>query len=325
MKTTWFENKLNSVLAEAITPVAIQYAKALISGEANPYKDDTPVYYDAMFNGDNPPYFNMIRTKVEGHGLGFLAFLHFLSYVGKGEEFYSSDFTPAGKALFDKAAAKGIIQQTQKPANTTDQLTRHTWWKVTSDPTTIVQQIANANSEKLLEDIFDEGWKDLAKKGVLAATLGATGLGMMPGQAKADDRNLLADYVRQTRAGQTAEKSMQDQAKQAHALRGVKIGNPKLREKFDTSKITRAEWLKYSTYYGRPNKHGFIPNPEEFRSWIPGPEFDGLHVKASTHVDNDVLTDKDIQITPHKKSDPITPTDWQQVAKDLEQKQQQNR
>jgi hypothetical protein len=143
MRTNLFETKLDRVLAEAVTPVAIQYAKDLISGKTNPYKDDTPVYYDAMFNGDNPPYFNMIRTKVEGHGLGFLAFLHFLSYVGKGEEFYSSDFTPAGKALFDKAASKGIIQQVQKQANTNDQLARHTWWKVTSDPTDIVQQIAS--------------------------------------------------------------------------------------------------------------------------------------------------------------------------------------
>ena len=94
-------------VAHAKSPEAQQYAQALLSGKANPYKDTlrsgAPASYDAMFNGDeNPPYFIMIQNSQPGHGFGFLAFMHFLNYVGVGEEFASDDFTPAGKSLFNK-------------------------------------------------------------------------------------------------------------------------------------------------------------------------------------------------------------------------------
>ena len=199
------------------------------------------------------------------------------------------------------------------------------------------------NFEQWLEathpEYLEEGWKDWAKKGVIAATMGAAGLGMMPGQAQArdpmnssphsitakapHDDSLLQNYVKEKRdlAHQVrAEKYTQDHGRSV-SPHGIKIGDPKLREKFQMGPMTEAEWLKYAKYYGQPDKFGMVPNPSEYRSWIPGEGYDGVHVRASTEVENDVLTHKDIKVTPHKIGQPIAPVNWQKIAAEMEAKQ----
>jgi hypothetical protein len=128
------------VWIEAITPQSREYAKNLLSGKANPDKDAEPAYYDAIFN--NPPYLNMIASKIPGHEFGWMAFLHFLNYVGVGKEFSSSDFTKQGKSLFDKAVQERVIQPIQKQLGFRDTLNRHTYWKVINDPMKILRRIA---------------------------------------------------------------------------------------------------------------------------------------------------------------------------------------
>tara|TARA_R110000868_G_scaffold20153_9_gene85639 strand:+ start:4043 stop:4486 length:444 start_codon:yes stop_codon:yes gene_type:complete len=131
----------------AKTPEAKQYAQDLLSGKANPYEDElkngAPATYDAIFNGDQPPYFLMIQNSQPGHGFGYLAFMHFLNYVGVGEEFGSTDFTPAGKSLFDKATQQKVIASLPNEVSGLN-LTKSTWWKVVSNPMQIIQQVANS-------------------------------------------------------------------------------------------------------------------------------------------------------------------------------------
>jgi hypothetical protein len=73
-----------------------------------------------------------------------LAFLHYLSQLQPGQSFSSSDFTPQGKALFDKAAKDGFIAPVQQQQQSlTDTLTRHTYYQRTNkDPMQTIQQIA---------------------------------------------------------------------------------------------------------------------------------------------------------------------------------------
>ena len=133
----------------AKTPEAKQYAQDLLSGKANPYEDErkngAPATYDAIFNGDESPYFLIIQNSQPGHGFGYLAFMHFLNYVGVGEEFASSDFTPAGKSLFYKATQQKVITPLPNKASGLN-LTRSTRWKVISNPMQIIQQVANSDT-----------------------------------------------------------------------------------------------------------------------------------------------------------------------------------
>ena len=134
---------IKDILREAIVPEVStitpqQYASDIISGKSKPWQDEHPAYYDADFGQPGEiPYFNMIFSKVRG--LGFIAFLDFLRHVGSGNIFTSSDFTPAGKTLFEKAVSKGLLTQMKAQSG----LGRKTEWKVLADTKPLLQQIAN--------------------------------------------------------------------------------------------------------------------------------------------------------------------------------------
>ncbi len=85
--------------------------------------------YDADFSGGEPFFIN-IRSKQSGFGFGYIVFHDFLRRVGEGKTFISTDFTDAGKNLFQKAVRDGLIEKQSEPFG----LNRLTRWKVTNDP-----------------------------------------------------------------------------------------------------------------------------------------------------------------------------------------------
>jgi len=150
--------------------------------------------------------------------------------------------------------------------------------------------------EETHPEYLEEGWKDWARKGVMAASLGAASLGLMPGQAQA--------------AGPSSARPAIESPFQE-----IKPGDPTIRAKFNNyttehSTMSGDEWQAYARYYGQP-RLGFVPNPKEVGSWIPGNGADAVRVQSVTQVNNDNLTRDDTGLTPYKAGRPLSPTQWQ--------------
>jgi len=150
------------------------------------------------------------------------------------------------------------------------------------------------NFEQWLEathpECLEEGWRDWAKKGVVAATMGAAGLGMMPGQSHS---------VSSTRPGAEA--------------RDIQPGDPTIRAKFKNGKMSPFEWWRYAKYYGEPDETGFVPDPKVPNRWIPGDGADVVRVQSRTQIDNDDVTSDDVGFTPYKGGKSMGQTNWQDM------------
>ena len=126
------------------SPEAVDLARRILNGQIKLYDgclDEANVMYDAMWRTGNLPYFLNISTQEKGKGLGVIAFLHFLSRVGKGKKFVSTDFTPAGQHLFGEVREAGLIEQIGTKAG----LARITTWEVIGDPQKLLEHIAKTS------------------------------------------------------------------------------------------------------------------------------------------------------------------------------------
>jgi len=107
----------------------------ILAGTHDYMNDDTPANYDALFRDDQEPYFLNIWNKENNKGLGYIVFHDFLIHIGVGSTFTSTDFTPGGKKLFQKAVDEGLIEQISSPQGFANQ----SRWKVLKDPKTNLQ------------------------------------------------------------------------------------------------------------------------------------------------------------------------------------------
>jgi hypothetical protein len=94
--------------------------------------------YDAQF-GDHEPMFLNIWNIQKGYQFGYLVFHDFLRRVGIGKTFLSTDFTPEGAALFEKAVADGLIKKTSEAFG----IQRLTRWELIEDPIKNLERIKN--------------------------------------------------------------------------------------------------------------------------------------------------------------------------------------
>jgi len=102
----------------------------VIDGSFNIFDIESMANYDAEFSGEEP-YFINIWNKQEGFGFGYIVFHDFLRRVGIEKTFTSTNFTDAGRALFQKATTDGLIEKVSEPSG----LQMITRWKVVGDPT----------------------------------------------------------------------------------------------------------------------------------------------------------------------------------------------
>ena len=98
----------------------------------------TMANYDAQF-GDHEPLFLNIWNIQKGYQFGYLVFHDFLRRVEVGKTFLSTDFTPEGAALFEKAVADGLIKKTSEAFG----IQRLTRWELIDDPIKNLERIKN--------------------------------------------------------------------------------------------------------------------------------------------------------------------------------------
>ena len=110
---------------------------AILERRHNYLDNGCPANYDADFQEGQEPYFLNIWNREPGSGLGYVVFHDFLIYVGQNENFFSTNFTPAGNKLFTKAVEDGLIQQLHAPQG----LANTSCWKVVGDPRANLEKI----------------------------------------------------------------------------------------------------------------------------------------------------------------------------------------
>lgn len=98
---------------------------------------ETMASYDAIFSEGHEPYFLNIWIVKPGYGFGYIVLHNFLRRVGIGNTFVTTDFTPPGKRLFQKAINDGLIQQVSEQFGPQ----RLTKWEVFGDPVENLEQI----------------------------------------------------------------------------------------------------------------------------------------------------------------------------------------
>ena len=136
-----------SVWLESVeySPEAIELAQKIVNGTVKLHNgsiDEPTVMYDAIWKPvPQLPVFINIKANLPGKGLGWIAFLDFLSKVNANQQFTSTDFTPAGKALFSKAVSLGLMKQLPSQNN----IGNYTLWLVTADTDPILNKISSSS------------------------------------------------------------------------------------------------------------------------------------------------------------------------------------
>lgn len=128
---------------EQYSSEAIELAQKIINNTVKQHSsciDEPTVMYDAIWG--NIPYFINIRSSLPGKGLGWIAFLDFLSKVNVDHKFISTDFTTAGQKMFQKAVSMNLIKQEKLESN----LGNKTLWLVVANAYSAIEQIAGTKT-----------------------------------------------------------------------------------------------------------------------------------------------------------------------------------